>query len=532
MDDPNSGNASSTVPDPGSDLEAPISFVPPGWNPPQPGADPHVGSLPLQVSPPPPLASAPLEPEAVAKDRRTWPVILGVVALAVSLVAVIAVVRSFSAAPVTPGPASDATCGPPPPVALGPPPSWVRVLGGMSNDDFHAVAVAPDWNVIVAGQTSSGGGHFPAYRARSPVVAKLSETGDLVWARSYDSGAELYAVAVLPDGSIIVAGRDGAYGGDFPSAPGHFAAMVAKLSPTGDVLWGKTFGGSGPETFWSVAVGPDGSIVAAGTTGSPDGDFPLPRVPENDADMDGVVVKLNGSGELMWARTFGGSGYDGLKSVAVAPDGRIAVAGFANSPDGDFPTPASKHTEALVITLDESGNLEWGETFGGEGYDRFDSVAFAPDGTVVAAGMSVFGEVIGSTPGITMAMMVALDPSGEPLWEGIYGGSGDDHFTSVVAQPDGTIVAVGESGSRDGDIPMRHAGEKADAFAITLDQDGSILWQRAYGGSDFDSFRSAVSVPGSGIVAVGCTYSRDGDFPVAHPGHDTDAIVVCLACGM
>jgi len=95
-------------------------------------------------------------------------------------------------------------------------------------------------------------------------------------ARAYGgSGTEQFtATAVAKDGSIIAAGETNSIGGDFPATKGAKDAVVAKISPDGALVWAKTYGGSGSDRFGAVAVAPDGSIIAVGSTDSIDGDFP------------------------------------------------------------------------------------------------------------------------------------------------------------------------------------------------------------------------------------------------------------------
>ena len=136
------------------------------------------------------------------------------------------------------------------------------------------------------------------------------------------------------------------------------------------VEWNRTYGGSSSESFSSVFQTSDGYYIVAGTIQS-----------AGAGGRDGWLLKLNSTGDEVWNRTYGGSGYDYFYSVAQASDGHYIVAGRFSSLAG------STLPDGWIVKIDNStGNEIWNRTYGGSDYDWLYSVAQASDGNYLAAG--------------------------------------------------------------------------------------------------------------------------------------------------
>jgi uncharacterized delta-60 repeat protein len=193
--------------------------------------------------------------------------------------------------------------------------------GGTARLDFGgpdfglAVALQPDGKIVVAGATSAGA---------ATVVVRLDQSGvldptfdfDGVQTIAYDASSLGTAVALQPDGKIVVAGP----GGNFED----FA--IARLNPNGGA--DPSFAGSGEKL---IDVG--GEDYAAALVLQPNGKIVI--VGSNDGDV--AAVRLQPDGSLDPA--FGGSGTVFLdfgsnefgKGVALQPDGKLVVVGFTVS---------------------------------------------------------------------------------------------------------------------------------------------------------------------------------------------------------
>ncbi|HIP88413.1 MAG TPA: hypothetical protein EYH24_00155, partial [Thermococcus paralvinellae] len=183
---------------------------------------------------------------------------------------------------------------------------------------------------------------------------------EIYWVKEFKGKA--YAVALAPNGDIIVAGITDSFGA------GSNDVWVLRLDENGNVKWQKTYGGSGSDWAEAVTITPNGDIIVVGETRS----FGV-------GGLDVWVLQLDENGNVKWQKTYGGTKSDWAWAVAITPNGDIIVAGITwsfGAGEDDF----------WVLRLDEEGNIKWQKTYGGWGVDLARAVAIAPDGDGVLGG--------------------------------------------------------------------------------------------------------------------------------------------------
>lgn len=121
---------------------------------------------------------------------------------------------------------------------------------------------------------------------------------------------------------------------------------------------------------------------------------------------------------------------------------------------------------------------------------------------IIAGSSSSYG-----THGSTDVYLMKLDTFGVPTWERFFGGSGNEVGKSVIQLPDSGYMMAGFTDS--------YGAGGFDAFIIRVDKDGTQLWQRTFGGADWDFASDLVQAIDGNIFVVGNTYSfgngkRDG----------------------
>ena len=327
---------------------------------------------------------------------------------------------------------------------------------------------------------------------------------------------EFTAVAVTPHGDLIAVGHTSSPDGDFPVShgPGRTDGVVASFAPDGTLQWAHTYGGGKDDYFQDVVVDAEGNIVVAGSSWSQDGDFPTRSA--TGADYDAVVAMMSATGELTWGRTYGGRGHDGFASLALTPDGRLAAAGYTAGVDGDFPAPNAdgQTRDAVVAGLDDDGNLLWQHVLGGSSQDEFASVAVDADGRVMAVGSaSALNGDFGHGTDAVYAAAALFSPAGEPIWVRSWGGPGQSAFWDVTAGDEG-FIAVGNTNATSGDFASRH-GSSDDGLLARVTPAGDLTGWSTWGGSGGESFRAIVMADARAAIAVGFTSSStwEGDFP-------------------
>jgi hypothetical protein len=146
-------------------------------------------------------------------------------------------------------------------------------------------------------------------------------------------------VAIAPDGGIVIAGETDSP--DFPtvralqeSRSGSNSAFVMKLDPSGrEIVFSTYFGGSCCEFISDLALDSNGDIYFAGSTLS--NEFPLVRELRSERqDVDGFLVKMSGDGQqILFSSLFGGAGLDSIDAIAVERPDQVFVVGTTSSSD-------------------------------------------------------------------------------------------------------------------------------------------------------------------------------------------------------
>jgi hypothetical protein len=299
---------------------------------------------------------------------------------------------------------------------------------------------------------------------------------------------------------------------------GFIDGWVVKLDASGNLLWQKCLGGSSGEVAYSIQQTSDGGYIVAGFTRSNDGD-----VSGNHGNRDGWVVKLDASGNLLWQKCLGGSDHEVFTAIQQTSDGGYIVAGFTTSNDGDI-SGYHDFGDGWVVKLDASGNLLWQKCLGGSYGDGIYSIQQTSDGGYIVAGYtdSNDGDVSGNHDVqhhvYGDGWVVKLDASGNLLWQKCLGGSQTDVIYSIQQTSDGDYIAAGYTGSNDGDVSGNHGF--GDGWVVKLVASGELLWQKCLGGSGSDSFDAIQQTSDGGYIAAGSTNSNDGDVSGYHGGDE------------
>lgn len=302
---------------------------------------------------------------------------------------------------------------------------WSTALGSGSNDDY-ATGIVPtsDGNLVLAGYGFNTGQNFAS-------AMKVSGTGNKIWEKqiSTSTDAKAYGLVALDDGSTVVAGYE---------RSGSAEGLVVKLDASGNTVWKKTFGGAGDDILTGIARAGDGFILS-GYTKSSDGDLS-----GNRGNFDGWILKLDASGNKVWSKSYGGADVDYLNGVVVTADGNYVVAGYTKSNGGDVPGNKGGN-EAWILKLDGSGNKLWAKTYGGVNEEYITSLVKAGEGVII------LGHTNSTTGDVTRTYndfggwLVKLDASGNKVAASTYGDRADDFTANIIATQDGGYLISGNT---------------------------------------------------------------------------------------
>lgn len=281
----------------------------------------------------------------------------------------------------------------------------------------------------------------------------------------------------------------------------------------------RTLGGDNDEYVGQVIATTDGGYLIAGSTGS----F---GPSASDLAMNAYLIKLDAEGDTLWTRVFGGSGSDGLQSLAATDNGGCVVAGAydANAQDillarfSDSGTPiwvkrigsVTHHESARkVISLDNDEYLVVGSRW---------QVAGGADGNMLAVKVNGAGSVIWSSECGSALQTEAYDAvrtaDGGYLITGVRWQLPNTHLQLVRLAADGTYQwdkTYQSTGSASGVAIITHlpgnylvAGSNSNALAVwKVDPEGEIIWEHDYACDGSFAARSIGRHEGSDVLVTG-----------------------------
>ena len=236
--------------------------------------------------------------------------------------------------------------------------------------------------------TASGGEGNTRMSARQHAggdywAIKLDVNGNLEWSKYFGGGFTdtPYDAIQTPDNNYIIVGSSDSDDVDISNNKGTYDFWVIKISETGTLLWERSFGGTEIDEARGIAHSGDGNYLIVGDTRSSDID-----VSNNHGAADLWLIKISPDGDLIWEKTFGGSSFDVARSIQKSDD-RFIISGSSRSADGDVSTNQGQN-DAWVIEVGSSGNLISQKTIGGSEIDFCYDATKLNDNTIIAVGES------------------------------------------------------------------------------------------------------------------------------------------------
>ncbi len=289
---------------------------------------------------------------------------------------------------------------------------------------------------------------------------------------------------------------------------------------SGDLTSTITLGGSKNDVTNSVFATSDNGYIVAGTTQSRDGDI----IGKTNTSFDFWVVKFDENHNIEWSKTYGGSGDDRAQKVIQTSDNGFVIIGYSDLADGDVSSNNGLQ-DFWIIKLDSKGNLLWEKNYGFPGNDFGTNIKEGSDGSLYAVGVIDITASGGQGDSGKFQTehaggdywVLKLSASGDLIWSRFFGGSFTDTAADLSLDNNGNILIIGGTDSEDSDITDNIG--TYDFWAVKIDPNGTLIWQKNYGGTEIDEGRSVVKTS-SGFLLVGDTRSSDKDVVNNNGGAD------------
>jgi hypothetical protein len=319
--------------------------------------------------------------------------------------------------------------------------AWPVRAGGIKKDAGGGIVTDASGNVYVAGAfeqfASWGTLSIPSYGSTDIFLAKYSSSGKPQWVikQGGSSADAASSVALDFEGNLIITGSfrsTGTFGqGNVFTSNGIDDIFLSKISPAGSVIWSKRAGGSDQDVAYAITSDNTGNIYLTGyfrgTMSFPNSAVTLTSMGGTDA----FVAKYDSSGNIIWAKSGGGTGNDFAYGVTVNGNNIAIVGQFDATSTFSGATISSSGLSDIFLAeyTAANGALNWINKYGGSGTDIGFSVTTALNDYVITGQFSnvlSVGTTTLNSFGNSDILVARITSTGQVVWFKRAGGVSQD----------------------------------------------------------------------------------------------------------
>jgi hypothetical protein len=388
---------------------------------------------------------------------------------------------------------------------------WEKSFGGASYEDGYDIIQTPDSNILIVGRGGpladdfSDCGEYGGF-----VIVKITPEGEIIWNKCYggDNASIARAAINTMDGGYILTGESYASDGDITGAHGNADYWVIKLNDAGDLEWQIAIGGSSFDSAEDVIQTNDGDYMIVGRSRSIDGDVEDHHATTSTYDI--LVAKVSSLGELLWTKSYGGTSDDSGTAITQDTSGNYIIAGYSESSSGDVPENKGS-TDFWVFKIDSAGEIIWSNTYGGSeseiGYD----ISIIENSILVVGTTFSNNFDVDGNHGFQDAWVLKINLEGDFIDQKCFGGTHFEIFFDVYINNSNKIFLTGASGSDNGDL-TEHLGliGTSECWALGIDSNLNLIWQKSLGGTLTDYAFGGIEISDNQYFITGYANSSDG----------------------
>jgi len=362
---------------------------------------------------------------------------------------------------------------------------WAKSVGGLNYDNGNAITLDNSGNIYVTGRFQKYVGvpadfdpgvgvyNLEAIGQYDAFILKLDSSGNLIWAKNIGGSggvSEGNSISIDADGNVYTVGSF-SYDADFdPSATATFILsapyiifnnptniFALKLNSNGNFVWAKSIGGTFSDVATALVLDSSSNLHIAGNfTGTVDFD-PNSGVSElvGAGSKDGFILKLDTSGNYVWAKAISGSGNDEINAITLDNSGNVFATGqFSSTTDFDPSAAVFKITGngSFVLKLNSNGEFQMAKGFVTSVGVQANAIKVDATGNIYTTGAeqgatdfdpSGASYIFNQTPFANDMFLTKLNNNGDFVWAKKIYTTAADNSKGLVLDPSGNIYIVG-----------------------------------------------------------------------------------------
>ena len=354
---------------------------------------------------------------------------------------------------------------------------WAKSVGGAYDERGQSVSTDASGNVFMTGYfisptisfgTTTLTNTYASNLYSDFFIVKYDTSGNVLWAKSaegaYDDSGQ--SVSTDASGNVFITGIYYSPTITFGTTTltkanptsNYSDIFIVKYDASGNMLWATSAeDGVFNDDGRSVSTDASGNVFIAGYFASPTITFGTTTLTNTNSSWDIFIVKYDSSGNVLWAKSAGGTAYDIGNSVSTDAIGNVFMTGIYYSPTITFGittlTNANNVADIFIVKYDASGNVLWAKSAEGTWYDLSYGVCTDVIGNVFITGAFYSPTITFGTTTLTNVnaandiFIVKYDASGNVLWAKSAGGTGYDEGYAVSTDASGNVFLTGNFGS-------------------------------------------------------------------------------------
>jgi hypothetical protein len=320
---------------------------------------------------------------------------------------------------------------------------WDKHYGGKNADYAYDVKLTSDGNYVVIGATDN----FGEEETPNIYLLKIDNHGDTLWTKTYGTGFGDYGYSIIEsyDKSLVITGMSDR------NSNGKKNLIVLKTDKNGNERWLKTYE-------------PEESYIGKCIIQTNDSDYiVLSDKPEYGGQMINSylkLIKISPSGDTLWTKTIKHQQSFQAANIIQTHDNGFIICGTSSGNSSN----KRGATDIYLIKTDNSGNVKWMRSYGGNDYDLGHGVTQASDSDYVIVGETYRNENYNNYKDM---VLYKVDNAGSMIWSRTFKSKGIELGNTIIETSDSGLLIGGTLNNNDG-------LKENDVFLLKVDKDGML----------------------------------------------------------